>query len=97
MMGLLAEQAVSLAKKVSYLSGSNLQAKVAHLLLNEADKAKTDGPFSLGYNREEMSELLAVARPSLSRTLSEMKEQGLIDYHRSTFRILNRSSLEMMI
>ncbi|MFR4401972.1 MAG: helix-turn-helix domain-containing protein [Peptococcus niger] len=48
------------------------------------------------YNREEMAEALAVARPSLSRALTQMKEEGIIDYDRKVFRILDPTALEVM-
>lgn len=44
-------------------------------------------------NRNQLAEFLNVPRPSLSRELRLMKEDGLIDYHRETVRILDLEGL----
>jgi len=36
---------------------------------------------------------LSVSRPSLSREISRMKKEGIIDYHLATFRLLNLEAL----
>ena len=47
---------------------------------------------SLGMTREEMADFLCVNRSALSRELSRMKQAGLIDCYRDTFRILKKES-----
>jgi len=44
--------------------------------------------FILPINRNIMAEYLNVERSALSRELSRMKRDGLIDYHKNTFRLL---------
>jgi len=44
--------------------------------------------FSIPYNRASLAEYLNVERSALSRELSAMKRDGLIDYHKNTFRLL---------
>jgi len=44
--------------------------------------------FSVPYNRTSLAEYLNVDRSALSRELSSMKRDGLIDYHKNTFRFL---------
>ena len=41
-----------------------------------------------------MAELLNIPRPSLSRELMKMKEEGMIDYHRNRLKILDMDLLE---
>lgn len=92
----LARQAKVLTNKVGYLSAGSLRGKIALFLLQEGMDTPAGDPFTLRYNREEMAEALAVARPSLSRALTQMKEEGLIDYDRKVFRILDPTALEVM-
>ena len=47
---------------------------------------------SLGMTREEMADFLCVNRSALSRELSRMKQAGLIDCYRDTFRILKKEN-----
>ena len=44
--------------------------------------------FKIPYDRASMAEYLNVERSALSRELSAMKRDGLIDYHKNTFRLL---------
>lgn len=57
---------------------------------------KKEGPtiLILPLNRNEMADFLGVSRPSMSRELGRMKEEGLIDFHLSTFRILDLDGLK---
>ena len=48
-----------------------------------------NGPIS----REELAAYLCVNRSALSRELSRMKQEGLLDYYRDTFRLLNPEAL----
>ena len=49
--------------------------------------------FDISFNRNELAEFLHVSRPSMSRELSRMKEEGMIDFHQSTFKILDVEQL----
>ncbi len=96
MIGLIAEEATRLSEKVSYLSCATLKGKIARYLLNESARVAPGTPFEVQHNRETLAQLLAVARPSLSRTLTQMKKEGWIDFDRNTFRILDRAQLEAL-
>lgn len=50
-------------------------------------------PFTIIPNRNELAEYLNVSRSSMCRELGRMKQEGLIDYHQNTFRILSREKL----
>ena len=43
--------------------------------------------------REEMADFLCVNRSALSRELSRMKRDGLIDFYLDSFRILKKEQL----
>lgn len=44
-------------------------------------------------NRQELAEFLNVKRPSLSRELSNMQRDGIIDVYRSSVKILDMERL----
>lgn len=50
--------------------------------------------FTVPISRQEMAEHLHADRAALSRELSRMKAEGLIDYHRNSFRLLRINALE---
>jgi len=47
-----------------------------------------DRVFSIPYDRAALAEYLNVERSALSRELSAMKRDGLIDYYKNSFRLL---------
>lgn len=49
--------------------------------------AEVDGKVHLPFNRQELANYLGVDRSALSRELSKMKEEGLLDYRKNTFTL----------
>ena len=49
--------------------------------------------FTLPFSREGLADYLAVDRASLSRSLSMLRDEGVIAFHRSDFRILDADKL----
>lgn len=78
-------------RRLGYLSVSSLRGRVAMYLLDQAQGTPT---FCLGTSRENMADYLCVNRSALSRELARMKQEGLLDYYRDTFRLLDPEALE---
>ena len=70
-----------------------MREKLAAFLLSEFQKAGST-TFRILPNRNELAEYLNVSRPSMSRELARMKEEGLIDYYQNSFRILKLEELK---
>lgn len=94
MMTLLANQTRLLTERVDCLATSSIKSKVARYLLSEAKGKKENEAFQIPYNRESLALYLGVQRPSLSRTLTQMAEEGIISFNRSTFKITDLDALE---
>jgi CRP-like cAMP-binding protein len=90
---LLSDKLFYMNNKVKILSLSTLRKKLAMFLLSQS-KDRGSNMFEISLNRKRLSEHLAVERPSLSRELVRMKEDGLIDFEQASFKILNREALE---
>lgn len=93
MLGILAAKALVLDQKVVLLSMKNLRSKIAALLYEQMRQQQKNN-FTLPYDRKKMAEQLYVARPSLSRELAAMREEGIIAFHRSSFHILDEERLK---
>lgn len=93
MLALLANQAALLDKKIEYLTTKSLRKKIARYLLEESAKNQDADLFEIPLNREALAEYFDVQRPSLSREMTRMKEERIIDFHRRTFRLLDREAL----
>lgn len=85
LLGELAEKNVFLNKKVEMLSRHRIRERVL-VCLRSMSKGKKQ--FRIPLNREEMASFLAVERSALSRELSKMREEGLIDYEGNEFKLL---------
>ncbi len=96
MLRIVSDKALRLNKQVMYLAMKSIREKVATLLLEEYRRAGT-ATFMLPLKRHELADFLNVARPSLSRELGRMKAEGIIDFHRSTVKILNLEKLKQMV
>lgn len=92
MLEIISDKALGLNRKVNYLSIKSMRGKLAKFLMEEYSKNKKP-IFEITYNRNELAEFLHVSRPSMSRELSRMKEEGIIDYHQATFKVLNVQTL----
>ena len=92
MLGILTRKALLLNQKVGYLTIKSLRSRICTYLLEQRRAAGSD-TFVLPMKRHELADFLNVSRPSLSREMGRMKEDGLIDYYRSSVRILDAAAL----
>lgn len=83
-------------QRMGYLVQNSLRSRIAMYLLDRAGEAACS-PFPLGITREHMADYLCVNRSALSRELSRMKSDGLIDYYRDSFRVLDEAALRKLV
>ena len=93
MLHILADKALVLNRKVDFLSVKTIRGKISAMVY-EAVIEQNSQTVKMPYSRETMAKLLNVARPSLSRALAEMKEDGILDFHRSQFTVLDEKRLK---
>ncbi len=89
----LSNKIILLNKSITTLSLSNIRQKISHFLLEEY-KIQNSKFIKLDMTKQKLSEVLGVTRPSLSRELINMKEDGIIDYSKDYIKILNFEELE---
>ncbi|MEA5093741.1 MAG: Crp/Fnr family transcriptional regulator [Sedimentibacter saalensis] len=86
MLTILSDKIVMLNNKMTILNAETLKGRIALYLLSINKKTKTM-TFNMPMNRQELAEFLNVTRPSLSRELSNMQKDGLIEIYRSSVKI----------
>lgn len=64
-----------------------IRGKVLAYLQTRAYETKTRD-FDIPYSRQQLADYLGIDRSALSKELSHMKEDGLLDYWRNHFRLL---------
>lgn len=89
MLHVFAEKSDQDNRQIDLLTLGSLKQRVAAFLLEESETQQSgSGMVSLSLNREELAAFLNTTRPSLSRMLQQMQEEGLL-------RIVSRSQIEI--
>ncbi len=91
MFELMAHKALNLDSRLEIIASGSLRRRIAKFLLINSN---LDNKEALSMSRQEMSDYLNTTRPSLSRELMKMQNEGLIDASGKTIQILNHSGLE---
>lgn len=92
MMVVLGEKNVNLNRKLELLTLKGMRERIASFLMNEARMRKSN-TFQTLLNRTELADYLNVSRTSMCRELARMKEEGLIDFYGSSFKLLDKEEL----
>ena len=85
-----------LNNSITNLTFNSIRQKICNFLISEYKIQKSKN-IKLNITKEKLSESLGVTRPSLSRELINMKDDGLIDYNRSHIVILDLESIENIL
>lgn len=96
MMNIIAKRALMLNKKVEILSLKSIRQKISTYLLTEYNR-NNSLTFNISFKRNELADYLQVSRPSLSRELIKMKKEGMIDFKRNTFKIVDIETLRVCL
>jgi len=88
LIGLLSQKTLLLSNKLTLISYKTVREKIADYLLSEFQK-ENSLTIKLHMTKKKLSEHLGITRPSFSRELINMKEEGLIKYSKSTITIID--------
>lgn len=90
-MKLVSDKVTFLTKKLLFISFKSIKSKFAGFLLSKIkDESDT---VVISKSIEELSDYFGVARPSLSRVISDMENEGLITHNRNVYKILDKEAL----
>ena len=90
---MLSKKCLELSRTNQITSQASLRQKIAkYLLLNQENSL-----VKIDLSREEWADILSTTRPSLSRELSNMVDDGLIDIRDKTIEIVNLSQMADII
>ena len=92
----LTNKIITLNKSITGLSLTSIRQKISNYLLSEYD-IQGNLFINLNMTKQKLSEKLGIPRPSLSRELINMKDEGLIDYSKDVIKILDINSLRNIL
>lgn len=84
---IVADKGLLLHERINCLLKPTVRDKILTYLLR-VSRQQRKPIFTVPLDRNAMAEYLNVDRSALSRELSKMKGDGLIDYHKSVFKLL---------
>ena len=83
----LAERSLQLNQRLNVAFRRTTREKLMAYLLSEA-KARGSNQFAIPFDRQELADYLGVDRSAMSAELSRMQKDGLLETHRSWFKLL---------
>lgn len=92
-LSVLSNRILMLNDRLTNLSLDTVRKKVANIILMEYAEQKQD-LIILPFCRRKTAEMLNIPRPSLSRELSKMKDDGIINFRKNEIKILDLDLLE---
>lgn len=93
MLRVLSEKALMLSRKVDYLAAGSIRGKISMFLLEQYKNSGND-VFEMPMKRNELADFLNVSRPSLSREMCKMRDEGIIRFNRSSIHIMDMDALK---
>lgn len=86
-ISIVAEKGLILHERINCLLKPTVREKILAYLLR-VSREQNSASFQIPLNRNALAEYLNVERSALSRELSSMRRDGLIDYHLDCFKLL---------
>lgn len=83
MVRVIAQKNMTLQSRIALLSAKTIRERVVHYL--KLQMREQGQEILLPFNREELADYLCVDRSALSRELSRLRGEGLIDYDKNRF------------
>ena len=83
----ISEKNRKLVQKLGYMSRRTTREKLIAYLSEEA-KRQNSSEFFIPFNRQQLADFLSVDRSAMSNELCKMRDEGLLEFERSAFKLL---------
>ena len=84
LLGELAEKNLRFGEKLAHMGQRSTRAKLMSYFSSEAQRLGRY-EFDIPYSRQQLADYLAVERSGLSAELGKMRDEGLLEFHKSHF------------
>ena len=71
--------------RINCIACRSLREKIMYYLVTVGGHSKE--PFNIPLDREALADFLCTDRSALSRELSSLRKDGIIDYYKNTFKL----------
>jgi CRP-like cAMP-binding protein len=94
-LSIVSGKAQFLSRKITFLSYKTIREKIAYFLLQRL--RKDEKYLQLEINQTQLASQMGVARPSLSRTISEMEAEKLLQWKKNEVVVLDSDRLNKIL
>ena len=92
----LARKVLGLENDTSYLMIKSMRLKIAKLVY-DCYKEQQSTEVNLKMNRNAMAEFLNVSRPSMSREMCRMRDEGMFEFRKEIVKIKDLDAIETIV
>lgn len=92
LLRLTASKTLILSRKISHTSHRTIRGRVLSYLSYMSAKTGSSC-FDIPFSRQQLADYLGVERSALSGELGRMRNEGLIEFHRNSFKILGSEQI----
>ncbi len=90
-LNMISNRSQFLSEKIKFLNFKTIKGKLAQFILQKAEGDKST--IILNMTQNDLADFFGVARPSVSRAIGELEQEGLIEAAGKKIRILNKQGL----
>lgn len=83
----ISEKNRTLVQKLAHISKRTTREKLISYLSEEA-KRHNSASFTIPFNRQQLADFLSVDRSAMSNELCKMRDEGLLEFEKSHFKLL---------
>lgn len=83
----ISEKNRKLVQKLGHMSKRSTREKLISFLSEEA-KRNNSSVFTISFNRQQLADYLSVDRSAMSNELCKMRDEGLLEFDRNSFKLL---------
>jgi CRP/FNR family transcriptional regulator, dissimilatory nitrate respiration regulator len=94
-LDMISNRSQFLSEKIKFLNFKTIKGKLAHFILQKAGNDKS--VIFLDMTQNDLADFFGVARPSVSRAMGDLEEEGYIEASGKKITILNRKGLSGLI
>ncbi|MDD4796438.1 MAG: Crp/Fnr family transcriptional regulator [Eubacteriales bacterium] len=92
MVKILADKNILLTQKMEHITQRTTREKLLSYLSSQAQRAGSN-TFTIPFNRQELADYLSVDRSAMSGELGRMRDEGIVRFDRSLFRLADRRQI----
>ena len=90
----ISEKNRRLVQKLGHMSKRTTREKLISYLSEQAKKQNSAG-FTIPFNRQQLADFLSVDRSAMSNELCKMRDEGLLEFKKNKFRLLQPKHLNL--